>query len=394
MRIALRTSGGRGEYEIAGSHDNVKTSDVIGYSIIIEILPGYTVETNNAVRHIQGKPRIRLESNVHARHIYLILADLLLLPKPKREIGTTPGGNLQLVDNNYSITSIPFEIIKMDENQLYVSITNVLLSNSDEKTARLNVIERMRILLDVWAAAENRTDDISLLIIKHKNAFYTGVDEKIAVAADDIRKKLNDSQDPLKLLSGLVNVTDPSTYWMGLHTTEAESLDEFLADDNPANIKESMHTFINQWRIQACRGPAAVQFSAKVKSLYNNTCLFSGYFLPKIELTGSAGVESAHILPWAQYDLNSEDNGICLNKLCHWAFDAGILRLNFSGAENGYILSIPEPYLSAERNARIDLTPFKKLLGPLPISRLPRDARKWPNPKYLEEYNKSLDAGM
>ena len=61
MRIALRTSGGRGEYEVAGTHESIRIHNVFSRQIVLELLPGVRLPTNNFVRHTQGKPRIRCQ---------------------------------------------------------------------------------------------------------------------------------------------------------------------------------------------------------------------------------------------------------------------------------------------------------------------------------------------
>ena len=50
-----------------------------------------------------------------------------------------------------------------------------------------------------------------------------------------------------------------------------------------------------------------------------------GLHLPRTSVNASAGVDAAHILPWADYDLDHVCNGICLCKHHHWAFDEGLL---------------------------------------------------------------------
>ena len=55
----------------------------------------------------------------------------------------------------------------------------------------------------------------------------------------------------------------------------------------------------------ALRGASGTKFSADVRKAYNDTCLFTGMKLPKIPATASSGVDAAHILPWAEYDLNT-----------------------------------------------------------------------------------------
>ena len=85
MRIALRTSGGRGEYEFAGSHGDISVSDVTDHEVAIQIFPNSVIATGNYVRRLQGKPRIRLGEGNGLRHIYLLLADILLLAERIRE---------------------------------------------------------------------------------------------------------------------------------------------------------------------------------------------------------------------------------------------------------------------------------------------------------------------
>lgn len=106
MRIALRTSGGRGEYEVAGSHGSITVSDIIDFHIQLQMLPNQFIDTNNYIRRVQGKPRIRLSDQKQDQHIYLTIADILLMPKPKRELSKTPGGKLQLTIIQYHLFSL------------------------------------------------------------------------------------------------------------------------------------------------------------------------------------------------------------------------------------------------------------------------------------------------
>ena len=393
MRIALRTSGGRGEYEVAGSQAKIRALDLVGLRIVFELLPNCEISTGNIVRHTQGKPRIRLQErsvgSYPLKHAYLILTDALLMPKPKRELGKTPGGKLQLVDNNFSVTSIQFEIIRKEGESVVIYPTNIILSNSDEEQARIDVVERMRILLNVWAHAEQESGQLSELVKRHKIAFLSGSEENIAVATKDIKTFFHEPSDPLRQILSDFKLTDSFTYWMGLHTTDVEG---YIVDDDLNDLQEAARNRLKQWRLQACRGSDGDKFSKKVKEAYHDTCFFSGHYLPKTPLTGSAGVDSAHILPWAEYNLNSVKNGLCLDKLCHWAFDCGILRLSFDPATYEYTLTVPNKFLEIEQQGKIDLSPFHQLVGAIPRSRLPQNRNDWPDPEYIARYNESLDS--
>jgi hypothetical protein len=385
MRIALRTSGGRGEYELAGSHGDISVTDVIDHELTIQIFPNSVLPTGNFIRRLQGKPRIRLGDGGGLRHIYLVLADVLLLPKPKRELSKTPGGKIQLTDYNYSISSIQFDVVSTRNNRLTIQPTNLMISNSSDNLARLDVLERLRIILDVWSRAADRADGLGLLLHDHSSAVSAGDLENIKSTANEIRKKYENG-DPLREILRDLSLMDQLTYWVGVH---AASLEE-VCDDDPTPPATAIEKRIREWRLQASRGAAGRKFSEEVKMAYSHTCLFTGDFLPKSDYVSKAGVDSAHILPWAQYDINSVTNGICLNKLCHWAFDQGVLRLDYIKSKSEYILTLGVRALKAEKEGLICLDGFKGLVGALPQSRLPSDRKLWPDPTYLEQYNDSL----
>ena len=184
MTIALRTRGGRGEYEVAGSHESIRVHDVFDRQIVLELLPGFRFPTNNYVRHTQGKPRIRLLDSHGDSHIYLILAAILLLPKPKREIGATPGGKLQIYKDNFSVMSIPFDVVELTTTEIVVSPTQMVLSNSTFDSVRLGVIERLRIVMACWEAASKQSSALANAIPQHKNAFNSQNVKAVISAAE------------------------------------------------------------------------------------------------------------------------------------------------------------------------------------------------------------------
>ncbi|CDH43254.1 MAG: HNH endonuclease [Candidatus Competibacteraceae bacterium] len=384
MRIALRTSGGRGEYEVAGSHGSITVSDIIDFHIQLQMLPNQFIDTNNYIRRVQGKPRIRLSDQKQDQHIYLTIADILLMPKPKRELSKTPGGKLQLTENNYSISSIQFDIIKKGTNLISIQPTDIVLENSDRDLARIDILERLRIILDVWGRLSTENDELSNKIKNHKIAIFSGNIRNVIISAGEIRK-LFDINDPLKEILIKYNIISEYSYWMGVHREDVELS---IIEEDLTNPREAAMNRIKRWRLQASRGSKGDKFSREVKAVYNNKCLFTGYYLPKSIYFNTSGVDSAHILPWAEYDLNSVSNGLCLSKLCHWAFDSGILVLKPSSSS--YELSISEAALQAEKEGMISLEGFKLLEGKIPTSRLPADKKNWPSPYFIEQYNQSF----
>ncbi len=389
MRIALRTSGGRGEYEVAGSHESIRVHDVFDRQIVLELLPGFRFPTNNYVRHTQGKPRIRLLDPYSDSHVYLILAAILLLPKPKREIGATPGGKLQIYKDNFSVMSIPFDVVELSSTEIVASPTQMVLSNSTFDSVRLDVIERLRIVMACWEAASKQSSALANAITQHKNAFNSQNVKSVISAAESIRLATIEPDDPLRHITKDLNLPNlDELMWLGVHATET---DEALAlgEENLEELKEAARNRMKVWRQVAMRGAAGAKFSLQVREAYDHTCMFTGMRLPKTPMTGSSGVDAAHILPWAEYDLNSVSNGLCLSKLCHWAFDAGILQLTFDDPSSKYQLQLSTAALSAESDGLLKLNGLKDIQGVVSTSLLPKDSANWPKPSFLKVYNEA-----
>ena len=104
-------------------------------------------------------------------------------------------------------------------------------------------------------------------------------------------------------------------------------------------------------------------------------------------------MDAAHILPWSTHSINAVKNGLCLSKLCHWAFDAGLSKLDFDASCSAYVLEIPTGVRDAAAKAKFDLGYFEPLAGKIPASRLPASQNAWPSPKYLAELNKFMFVG-
>lgn len=390
MRIALRTSGGRGEYEVAGSHETIRVHDVFDRRIVLELLPGFRFPTNNFIRHTQGKPRIRLQDPRSDYHIYLLLAAILLLPKPKREIGATPGGKLQIYKDNFSVISIPFDVVELSNTEMVVAPTQMVLSNSTSDSVRLDVIERLRIVMACWDSASKQSSALASAVVHHRNAINSHDANMLIGAAKSIRLANIEPDDPLRHVTKNLNLPNlDELMWLGVHATETEEAMAF-GEENLAELKEAARNRIKVWQQVALRGAAGARFSAEVRLAYNHTCLFTGMRLPKTPATGSSGVDAAHILPWAEYDLNTISNGLCLSKLCHWAFDAGILQLSYDTSTSRYGIALSTAALAAESSGLLELNGLKDIQGVVSTSLLPKDSSNWPNPSFLKLYNEAL----
>lgn len=391
MRIALRTSGGRGEYEVAGCHESIRVQDVFNRHIVLELLPGFRLSTNNFVRHTQGKPRIRLLDPYGDSHVYLILAAILLLPKPKREIGATPGGKLQIYKDNFSVLSIPFDVVELSTSEIVISPTQIVLSNSTFHSVRLDVIERLRIVMTCWEAASKQNSPIARAVSEHRKAFNSYDFKAVISATESLRMANIEPDDPLRHITKDLKLPNlDELMWLGVHATDTEEA-MALGEENLEELKAAARNRVKVWQQVALRGVAGAKFSTDVRQAYNHTCLFTGVRLPKTSATGSSGVDAAHILPWAEYGLNTISNGICLSKLCHWAFDAGILRLRYDTPTASYGITVSAPALAAESAGLLKLGGLKNIQGVVSTSLLPKESTNWPNPAFLKVYNDALN---
>ncbi|MEM1055138.1 MAG: HNH endonuclease signature motif containing protein [Bacteroidota bacterium] len=347
------------------------------------------IPTNNYARDVQGKPRIRLGDRPGSySHIYLVLAGLLLLAKPKRELGDTNHGRLQLIDNGYSITSILIDVTALDGDRAVVRPTDLVVSNFGGEYARVDVVERLELIFELWNAVRRSNDsEEKRLVSAHSAAFESGDAPELVRLARSIRRRITSDEDPLKQLLRRFGAASEAAAGAGVHR---EFVDAGIEEDDPRNAREATLDTVRKWRKVQMRGADAERFRREVQRTYGFTCLFTGYCLPPTSIIQTPGVDASHILPWAHHRINDVTNGICLNKLCHWAFDEGVLRLSFDASSNDYLLSIPNPVLEAGRDGQIDLSPFNPLVGPIPRHRLPSNQALWPDPAFIARFNQSF----
>ncbi len=392
MKIALRTSGGRGEYELAGRFGSTAAADLFGLGIQFECSPEIEIHGHSRAERRHGKPRIRLD-NPQAKHAYLLLAAVLLLPKPKRELRAT-GETADLVRiDAYSITSIDVEVVSSSPSAVHFRPRTIWLSNAAGIIERIHFAERMAAVRLLWEAARESDDSIAALVRKHEEAVTTMGDAHSAIlgAAKSLQDALATAEDLLpSALARLGESAEGLSPGALAHPLSAEEGEASAEEDDDTSSSEAAAREVAQWRMQLARGAAARKFSVAVRAAYDHRCAFSGMRLPKTAATARSGVEAAHILPWAQYGLNTVDNGLCLNRLCHWAFDSGVLRLDFDPGDGKYLISVPPGVRDDAESEGLDLGYFETLEGELSEASLPASPANWPSPEKLAELNRQM----
>ena len=389
MRIALRTGGGRGVYELAGRQGNLVASDLFDREIYYELTPSIVIPGRAIASRLQGKPRIRLEDRQKTTHFYRLLAAVLLLPKPKREFKTTHGDEL-LKFEAYSMTAIKVDVGDITAHKVVLRPTDLLLENADKLQAKIEFAQRMSRVARLWEAANHQNTPLAELVKRLMHAVLTANPDYKAIedCAQAISDAVNTTGDPLPIVERQLGVTETQREPAPLtKPTQFTHQADFGLEDDASPIEARLER-VKQWRQSAVRGAAGQRFRNNVTACYDFRCVFSGDHLPKTEATDSAGVDAAHILPWSTHNLDSVANGLCLNKLCHWAFDACLFRLFFDATCASYVVQIPEAVRWAAKKASFDLAYFEKFCRPIPVSLLPKNKTCWPSPKYLDELNK------
>lgn len=385
MRIALRPSGGRGDYELAGSFNAISATDLLEKEFYYQITPDHIIEGKAQTHRLSGKPRIRPTSN--GEHPYIVISSLLLLPTPRRELIKTGNSELfELTKQNYTLAGIDVEIVSNDSTSVVLAPT-VLWARNQSSYLKLDYDERIAIIATLWSAAAILKDEISSLLISHQIAAINSDHTELKRLAREILKYFPIDTDIIPHL--LKHFELPPAAGFSYSGIKGEDT-EFASEDDSSSKIELNRERIKKWRLQSDRGPGAREFSSNVRLSYNYRCLFSGERFPKLDPLSSAGVDGAHILPWASHQINTVENGLCLCKQCHWAFDNGLLKLDFDDKTNDYLLSIPDDVRSAATTEGFDLDSFERNLGVIDKSRLPTSRMLWPSPKNINELNKKF----
>lgn len=390
MNIALRPSGGRGEYELAGRQGDLHVADLFGLAMFIEILPGVTINAHSQCVLRDGKPRIRLTQSARNAHPSSLIAAALMLPKPRRERHETHGAN-PLRWEKFVVQTIRIDVMP-HATAVVIRPVTVRLENADNVRLDISFAERMERVVRVWTAAATQDGDIAEAVRAHAAAFTSANSSQAELtgAFTSLHAALNrPGGDMLPLLEanfglGLLNAP-------GIGDMSARLRDEDFTEETSVDPAEARVERAREWRLASVRGSSAGIFRRQVITAYDSRCMFSGERLPRTDATRTAGVDAAHILPWSRFDLDSTVNGLCLNKQCHWAFDVALFRLSFDAGENIYVVSIPDAVRTAATRASFDLKNFEALAGPIARDRLPASEALWPSPEYLCELNRFLD---
>lgn len=122
-------------------------------------------------------------------------------------------------------------------------------------------------------------------------------------------------------------------------------------------------------------------FRRAIVNCYDHRCALCGVRI--ITPEGHTVVEAAHIKPWSKFKDDEVPNGMALCRLCHWAFDEGLMSIS-----DDYRVLLSRQMWAVPNTAGILLT-----LANRPIN-LPRDELFWPDPSRLSWRRHNVGAGL
>lgn len=113
-------------------------------------------------------------------------------------------------------------------------------------------------------------------------------------------------------------------------------------------------------------------FRKAIVHVYQHRCAFCGIRL--ITVDGHSVVDAAHIIPWSMTHNDDLHNGMALCRLCHWAFDEGLI-----GASQKYLVIIsPETRISSNIPGHLITLENRPILAPEDQTLLPSlDSLAW-----------------
>ncbi|GAB2490997.1 hypothetical protein GCM10027030_26470 [Luteococcus sediminum] len=324
MHIGFRTSQGRGEYEVVGTHSGYTAASLEGWSFFMLWPDGVARDTNLWLDPAgSGKPRLRSLVKPPIQ-IGRIVAPMLLLPDPTRSRDSARAEVPIIRAKNFAVTQVGFS----PESDFAGAADRVTFKPSwievanPAGTEAIGVESRWRRIQAVYADLGKLPVDVAACMANHQAKLSSGqpIDSSLTSIVTRLRGALAEVRglgygrdyDPLPALEQL----------LGIPVYDGPSLPppNELSEDEPEISTRAAF----QYRLSKIRGATGKAFSLEVRTAYGHRCAFCGARLSGLDGI-PAGIDAAHILAWSKHDLDVVSNGIALCKLHHWAFDASIM---------------------------------------------------------------------
>lgn len=382
MRITRRPSGGRGEYELAEEYRDLRARDLINYIISLELPEDLLIHTRIYVSDQGGK--LRLRKNGADMQIQRQLTAAFLMPDSQREFGTLGAGEPVLQEGLYAVEHIPASAVRLIQRQTAVlKVNKIIAANRSHLAEEINLRQRAAMLKEVWKRRDEFPDEIAELLQRHETIVRSGTVTRAAeTAAAQLRARTAERSADLGIIYNERGDVLPTLAEALRYEVPKPSI--VIEDVDPEDIDLKKRTAKKWKRWANGRGPAGAKFRREVREAYHSTCFICGAHYPRTGYGNAPGVDSAHILPWSEIDLDEVYNGLCLCKLHHWAFDEAVIRVRFDAGSYISEMSDEAAREIAASNPNFSLNRLRENLGVIPTGRLPLDTRQWPRPQLLD----------
>lgn len=392
MRISRRTSGGRGEYEISENFGSITPKALFDRRIELDLGSGIVFDTGTILRLQGGKRRLRLAPDVDMQ-LHRQVAAVLLMPRPVRADGALGSGMPILRENLYAIEHIEIANVSLlGADRVHLTLGDLTLRNYNLHAEPLSLRHRVNEVVSLWQNANELPMEIAGLLQDHELSIRSGapITEGAEKAVGAIQNAVIAESQNLGILYGRGGDDIIPPLLRALQdAVEPPAPPISVAEVAPEETDIRRRT-VGQWkRWVAARGARSARFRRDVREAYNWTCVVCGVRLPATSFNLVAGVDGAHILPWAEYDLDVVANGLCLCKQHHWAFDQGLFVIT---CENGkYSVEVPEQALEdvVNEQPQFSIHSLTQFVGPIDEDRLPKKKGDRPNPQFLRRLYES-----
>ena len=396
------TGSGGGQWELAGeaTDDNGNLIDIS--EVVPNNLPGGTISyfvlkfdfEGNQERHKLEQPMPLQKVASHTRYKSQgytnpnwVVASMLLLPKPRSK---KSNANLPVVtfpsEKGYWVETVDLGVESAPPGEIFFIPDEATIMSPSGQTMTIDTNGRLERIFTACNKATRGQNAIEDLVCDFEEMVFGSA----AFNADSCQDIIDKLMKELSLVDAdyiygedCLETLEES---LGLKPAQSAQHDPIDVSKIPPESIEERKKNQRRWTKAACRGSEGRKFARDVEKAYDATCVICGSKLPRTKST-KIGVESAHILPWAKTGLNSVNNGLCLCRQHHWAFDERLLKVSFDGKD--YVVDKGAFYDEFEKE--VGATRASSIFGALPrtISRanLPSNPALLPNPSYLDEYN-------
>ena len=342
------------------------------------------IDTGLQLTNQGGKRRLRrLDADIQLQRQ---VAAALMMPHSVRANAPLGRGMPILQANRYAIEDMEVSDAKLvGSGAVRLALGEVFLLNLSHHAEQLGLKQRIADLDHVWTSRAQLPEALAALIDSHRMLVRSGrpVPEKAEKIVGAIQRAVTENAADL----GILYRSEGQDALPDLLATLSEPPPAppiAVADVDPDETEIRRRT-VKEWkRWAASRGAASARFRQAVRRAWDSTCAVCGLHLPATSHNTSAGVDAAHILPWADYELDHVCNGICLCKHHHWAFDEGLIRIR---AERGiYWVEVPDDLARSiiVESSTFGLASLTNFVGTIPEARLPRRKEDRPKERYLE----------